>query len=229
MKTLVIGYRAGNIMAEWMAIHSQGPRCVRDVRAPSKDDFNVDAGWDKEIAYLSAHGPFDEIIYAAGYNQLEWIKDVIRTQHIHHTFQVNVIGFVELISAHIHLHDRAPRRIVAVSSDAGRVAMRGSLAYGSSKAALNAAIKNMARELAPESVVVGVAPGMVDDTPMTRYIDANVWVHRDWTPEYARQYEEAGRPMVRRITRKEVVETIHFALTGPEMLSGSIIEITGGK
>jgi NAD(P)-dependent dehydrogenase (short-subunit alcohol dehydrogenase family) len=195
---------------------------------PEKDALDVQ-NKDELISYISAYGPFDEVIYGAAVNHLEWVKDIGRTHFIKHTFDVNVISFVETVSFHYILHDRYPSRIVAISSDAARTAMRGSLAYGASKAALNAAIKNMARELAPETVVVGVAPGMVADTPMTDYIDRTIPEHRGWTPEYAAEYEKQMIPMERRITKREVVETIHFALTGPAMLSGSIIEITGGK
>jgi NAD(P)-dependent dehydrogenase (short-subunit alcohol dehydrogenase family) len=209
-------------------VHASGPNCTRDVRIPDKNEMDVQ-NKDQLISYISTYGPFDEIIYGAAVNYLEWVRDIGRTRLIGHTFDVNVVSFVETVSFHHILFGHYPKRIVAISSDAARTAMRGSLAYGASKAALNAAIKNMARELAPQTVVVGVAPGMVADTPMTNYIDAEIPIHRGWTVEYAREYEKGLIPMQRRITKQEVAETIHFALTGPDMLSGSILEITGGK
>lgn len=231
-RTLVIGARPDNILMEWVKIHSVGPRADdrgRDVRFPYKDELDVE-DIDQMFAYLKRWGPFDELIYGAAVNWLEWIPQIIKSDFIRHSFQVNVIGFIEMVSAHEFLYPGHMKRIVGLSSDAARTAMRGSLVYGTTKAAMNAAVKNMARELAPRCVVVGVAPGMVDDTPMTRYIDRTLPKHRGWTPEFAREYENGMRPMgPRRITKKEVAETIQFALAGPEMLSGSIVEITGGR
>jgi NAD(P)-dependent dehydrogenase (short-subunit alcohol dehydrogenase family) len=107
--------------------------------------------------------------------------------------------------------------------------MRGSLMYNSSKAALAFSIRNMARELAPNTVVVGVAPCIIEDTPMTEYIDETVPVFRGWTPEKAREYERSNIPLGRRLTKDEVAQTMLFALNGPEALTGSILNITGGR
>ncbi len=228
IKTLVIGAREGNILMDWVFLHSQGPSCKTDVRFPSKEELDVQVA-DSMTKYVYKNGPFDELVYGAAVNWLEWIPDIIRSNFIHEAFAVNVVGFIEMVSYHELVWPGHLKRIVGITSDAARTPMRGSLVYGTTKAAMSAAIKNMARELAPGCVVVGVAPGMVEDTPMTHKIDAMIPGHRNWTPEHASEYERGARPMLRRITKREVTETIHFALRGPDMLSGSIIEITGGR
>ncbi len=179
--------------------------------------------------YLRDYGPFKYIIYSAGVNKLCWISDLYKDNILWHTCAVNVQGFVDIVS---WLKDYWPEwkvSAVAVSSDAGEIPMRGSLAYCVSKAALNMAIKVMARELAPIWRVNGVAPGMVEGTRMTEYIDETIPVFRGWSPEYAREYERASVPTGRRATLEEIAETIRWVLLGPEQMTGEIIKINGGR
>jgi NAD(P)-dependent dehydrogenase (short-subunit alcohol dehydrogenase family) len=124
---------------------------------------------------------------------------------------------------------RSKFRAIAVVSDAMRNPMRGSLAYCASKAALAAIIKNLAREWAPDTFVAGVAPAVVADTPMSDYIDSTVPDFRGWTPEQAKAYEQTMLPLKRRVTKNEVAEVMANLLFGPEYLTGTIIDITGGK
>lgn len=174
-------------------------------------------------------GPFQYIVYSAGFNRLEWIKDISKSDVMEYTYDVNVAGFVALVSEHVRQYPDAEVSAVAVSSDAAENPMRGSLAYCVSKAALNMAIRVMARELAPRWRVNGVAPGMVEGTPMTRYIDETIPVFRGWTPEYAREYERSSVPSGRRATIEEIAETIRWVLLGPPQMTGAIVKINGGK
>ena len=107
--------------------------------------------------------------------------------------------------------------------------MRGSVAYCASKAALNAAVRVMARELAPLHRINAVAPGMVEDTPMTDYIDRNLPEFRGWALEYVAEYERQNTPSGRRATKSEVAETIVWVLFGPEQMTGAILDINGGR
>jgi NAD(P)-dependent dehydrogenase (short-subunit alcohol dehydrogenase family) len=230
MRTLVVGWRPGNVAdALYMEASRQAGRLKDEWEYTlcGKDDLNLENVI--EIGrYIAQHGPFDRIVYTAAINELRWIKNTTGG-HLQRTYQVNVFALVDLVSAHMRVFDKAPQRVVALVSDSSRTAMRGSIAYSSSKAALVGVLKNMARELAPDCVVVGVSPGIIDNTPMTDYIDEVVPVMRNWSPQEAQAYERSMIPMGRRATKDEVVQTILFALNGPEYLSGSIIEITGGK
>lgn len=172
--------------------------------------------------------PFDQIVYCAGVNRLQWIHQFTMSEIVD-IFAVNVFGLLNLVAEHERRWPRATGSITAIVSDAYRIPMRGSLLYGTSKTALAGAIRNMARELAPRWRVNGVAPGVVEDTPMTDYIDATVPGFRGWTPEHAREYADASVPMGRRITKPEVSEIVRQVMFGSDMLTGAIIEITGGK
>jgi NAD(P)-dependent dehydrogenase (short-subunit alcohol dehydrogenase family) len=229
-KFLILGGNSGIGEATARLIRNDGPMVHVMVHSPTKQDVNVALGYRVE-PYIRDNGPFDYIVYSAGINNLQWIKDFHDDdgRNMKVSFNVNAAGFVNLVSHHIHYWPDHKVSAVVVSSDAGEIPMRGSLAYCCSKAALDMAVKVMARELAPLWRVNAVAPGMVDGTAMTKYIDETIPGFRGWTPEYAREYERGSVPSGRRATLEEVAETIRWVLLGPEQMTGAIIRINGGK
>lgn len=180
-------------------------------------------------ACVKKEGPFDYILYSAGVNRLAWADDPRIDITMMSAMSVNCLGFVNLIGECVRQFPTHGFSAVAVSSDAGRIPMRGSVAYCMSKAALNMAVKTLARELAPSCRINAVAPGIVEGTAMTRYIDETIPDFRGWAPGYAREYEKQGIPSGRRATIGEVAETITWVLIGPDQMTGAIIDITGGR
>lgn len=195
----------------------------------SPDTNEMDVRNRSSIAmYVREYGPFDFLVYCAGVNTLQWIG------HLHQavvddTFAVNVEGFIWLLNEHEKLFPDSSGSAVAISSDASRIAMRTSISYCASKAALNMAVRVAARELAPRWQINAVAPGIIDDTPMTEYIDQNVPYIRGWTPEQARRYEQSMIPVGRRGTKAEIAHVMRDLLQSPGYLTGTIVEISGGK
>lgn len=185
-----------------------------------RSDFSVNN-------YLGDRQEFDEVVYCAGIQVIESIGRL--SSAALDIIDVNYIGFLRVINRLAQEQPEHPTSIVAIVSDASRVAMRGSIAYCSSKAALAHAIRCTAREMAPHWRVNGVSPGVVEDTPMTAYIDETVPKIRKWSPEKARDYERSMIPMGRRGRKYEVARVIESVLRGPEYMTGSIVEITGGK
>jgi NAD(P)-dependent dehydrogenase (short-subunit alcohol dehydrogenase family) len=177
--------------------------------------------------FLSDHEFFDYVVFSAGIQKIEKLGHLSAAAFS--IIDVNLMGFINVMDALAASQADHPTSIVAVVSDASRVAMRGSIAYCASKAGLAHAVRCAAREMAPAWIVNGVSPGIVDDTPMTEMIDAAVPGIRGWTPEQAREYETSMIPMARRAHKSEVAQAAYFALTGPAYMTGSIIEITGGK
>jgi NAD(P)-dependent dehydrogenase (short-subunit alcohol dehydrogenase family) len=224
-KCLVIGGTSG-IGQTTSVLIAERMKC--EIDTPTKDELDVMYVLDVE-SYIHAHGPYSHIVYSAGLNGLHWIKDSDICAITHNLLAVNCTGFISTISEHIRLFPEAPISAVAVSSDAARIPMRGSVAYCTSKAALNMAVKTMARELAPRHRINAVAPGMVEDTPMTKYIDETLPGFRNWSESFARKYEKRNTPTGRRATKQEVAETIFWVLIGPPQMTGAIIEINGGK
>ena len=89
------------------------------------------------------------------------------------------------------------------------------LAYCASKAALMNLTLGLARELAPEVTVNGIAPGVVE-----------------WPDDYA---EEERRKYLKRVplgrpgTPEDVAELVHFLCTAGSYLTGQIIRLDGGR
>lgn len=195
---------------------------------PTFDELDV--MFPRDIhAYVERYGPFKYMVYSAGINVLAWVKNLSHGSLLDNTWAVNCGGFVNLVGSHELLFPEAEGSIVAISSDAARRPMRGSLAYCSSKAALDMAVKCAARELAPRWRVNAVSPGMTDNTGMTRSLDKQIPEFRGWSPEYARQYEELQNPMGRRARPAEIGEVVSDVLYGAAYLSGAIIEVNGAR
>lgn|SRR5487761_1167135 len=222
-KVLIIGGYSGIGEATIKSLESFDLDC----HVPYHDELDVRYRFSTN-SFLQENGPFEYIVYSAGVNRLGWIQDISLTE-IGDIFDVNVFGFIDIVSCHKALWPQSRVSAVAVSSDAAEIPMRGSLMYCASKAALNMAIRVMARELAPLWRVNGVAPGMVANTPMTNYIDETIPEFRGWTPDQARSYEQNNTPTGRRATKQEVANTIAWVLTGPEQMTGEIVKINGGR
>lgn len=227
MKTLIIGGWTDGIGDELHDLYSM-PRNseFEQMYKPKREELDV-RDQQSIMLYVMNHGPFDEIVYSAGVSQLKWMKD-IGWRDLDRVYDVNVAGAILLAAAHVERFPEHPVRYAVVVSDAAHTPMRGSIAYTTSKAALEMAVRNMAREMAPLWTVVGVSPGVVEGTGMTRELAEKIPEFRGWTEDQAREYEGLP-PIGRRVTKREVADTLWFALKGPEALNGSIITINGGK
>jgi pteridine reductase len=89
------------------------------------------------------------------------------------------------------------------------------LAYSASKAGLWNLTLGLARELAPEVTVNGIAPGVVE------------WPN-DY-PESAREKYLKRVPLGRAGTPKEVAQTVQFLCTEGSYITGQIIRLDGGR
>jgi NAD(P)-dependent dehydrogenase (short-subunit alcohol dehydrogenase family) len=170
------------------------------------------------------------IAYCAGINVLQYTKD-LDLAIAKDIFEVNVFGFMRLAkSVAMHRDENLTSRIAVVSSDAAVRPMRTSLAYCSSKAALDMAIRQSARELSPWCLVNGIAPGMTAPTGMSEYIDATVPPLRGWSREEAFKYEQSQIPMGRRAHPSEMADAMaYLLLDAPPYQTGSITPINGGR
>lgn len=222
-KVLIIGGHTEGIGDEF---HERVKLNRDQIFKPTRDQLDVrdDASIGK---YIDLHGPFDEIVYSAGVSQLKWMED-ITWRDLDRVYDVNVSGAILVAAQHRKWYPEYTVRYAVIVSDAAHTPMRGSIAYTTSKAALEMAVRNMGREMAPLWTVVGVSPGVVEGTQMTKELASAIPAFRGWTEDMAREYEGTP-PIGRRVTKREVADTLWFALTGPKALNGSIITINGGK
>lgn len=230
MKTLVIGAHTQGIgdafVHHWAQAFGLEGANWDNMSRPTVEDMNLRDPNSIEF-YISNRGPWDHIVFSAGMSQLKWLKD-LSWRDLDRVWDVNTAGAILVAASHVNHFPEHPVRYAVVVSDAAHTPMRGSIAYTTSKAALEMAVRNIGRELAPLWITVGVSPGVVEGTPMTAQLADEVPQFRGWTAAQAMAYE--GHPPIgRRVTKQEVAETLWFALTGPEALNGSIITINGGK
>lgn len=169
-----------------------------------------------------------DVVYSVGVNNLQWMRDV-NPLVFNHLMETNVWGFFNLIRALDH-YGPHPSNIVVVTSDAAWRPMRTSAVYCASKAALEMAVRVASREYAPAGWRINaVAPGKVEDTAMTDYVDARVLELRGWTVEAAEAYEVASTPLGRKVTKEEVAQVIEQVLFGPKAQTGEIVAVNGGR
>lgn len=222
---------------DWLLNDERFERVVWHVPTPKELDISSSPEIHQYLRNVDlgdySHNPetfqgYDYILYSAGLNELRYAEEE-ENEHLAEIFKVNVFGFISLLGQHRAMFPGKEFSAVAIVSDAMRTPMRGSVAYCSSKAALAMAVKTLAREFAPSSRVNGVAPGVVEGTTMSAYIDETVPGFRGWTKEQAHDYEQSGQPFKRRVGVSEVAEVVANTLYGPHYMSGSIVEITGAK
>lgn len=169
-----------------------------------------------------------DVVYAAGLNRLNWIKDVGPLE-FSEVMTANVYGLLNTIRL-LDESELGRMNIVALTSDAAWRPMRTSAIYCASKAAAEMAVRVASREYAPKGWRINaVAPGKVEDTNMTRYVDEKVLELRGWTVEAAEAYELASTPLGRKVTKHEVAQVVENVLWGPAAQTGEIIAVNGGR
>lgn len=198
--------------------------------APDADvlDVTTVGGYNALMELLEFFRP-DSVVYSVGVNELEW-SAYLERESFDRIMGANVWGFINVMKA--LQATGLPYSVLALTSDAAYRAMRTSIAYCASKAALDMAIRVASRELAGEGWRVnGLAPGKVDGTGMTKYVDARVMEIRHFeTREEAERYEMAGNPLHRKLSVDEVARVACDVLLSTAMgWTGDIVTVNGGR
>lgn len=107
--------------------------------------------------------------------------------------------------------------IVSISSIAGQTGVGSSVAYCAAKAGINVMTKSLARALAPEIRVMGVAPGVVD----TSFVPGR---GADFNSKTA-----ATTPLRRIATPEDVAEAVLACATLLHFSTGTTVIVDGGR
>lgn len=171
----------------------------------------------------------DILINNCGVNYIEWIDKLDMDQY-DVVMNVNVKSAVMLVKHNLNkLRDGTILNIISNASD---MAMTNSLVYNGSKGAMKIMTKQMSRELGKTHniTVFGISPNKLNDTQMSRYIDAKVCELRGWTPEEAQKYQVDSLPTGNETNKEVLAEFIIFLLSSKQRhayLQGCILPYGG--
>jgi 3-oxoacyl-[acyl-carrier protein] reductase len=176
---------------------------------------------------LQRFARMDALVNAAGITRFCDESDLegIQAADFHAIYAVNTIGTFQMARAcapalRASAQEGVTSAIVNLSSYAGIHGGGSSLAYGASKAAVNAVTLSLARALAPEVRVNAVCPALVAEGFVER-LQPESFVERA-----ARQIERT--PLKRVGKPAEIAETIFWICTGAALMTGEIIQLDAG-
>ena len=187
-------------------------------------DVSLTDGLDELFKKIKAEcGPADGMVYCAGVNSTLPLQQ-LKTDKLREIFDVNFFAFVEAVRQ-ITRRGRYNEgmRIVAVSSNAANRGDKAHTAYAASKAAMNAAVRCLARELADKGICINAVAPAVTDTEMYRqYSASGGGLNAGEQALLERQYLGLIEP-------EDVAEAIAYLLSpAARMLTGVTLPVDGG-
>ena len=175
----------------------------------------------KEI--VLKHGPVDGLAYVAGTGKSIPLP-LFSPEKMEEIFRINYFGFIEFIRQISKKGRFNPgMRIVAVSSIASVCGDPAHTAYSGSKAALDASIRCLAKELAPKGICLNtVAPAMTNTSMFEGFSSA--FGDESDSSEYIfkRQYLGLGEP-------QDIANAIAFLISpAARFITGTQLFVDGG-
>jgi NAD(P)-dependent dehydrogenase (short-subunit alcohol dehydrogenase family) len=167
---LSIGWRvfAGRFMPEWTQLEELGRRFPERLIPIPLDVGDSRSAGRAAAGIAGTAGGIDLLVQNAGItgiadpqreilnpekDYLLQLDGLIQESSLTHAFDINALGALRVVRAMKPLMDAGMKRLCFVSSEAGSIAAstrRDYFAYTMSKAALNAAVRRMHRELSPQ-------------------------------------------------------------------------------
>ncbi len=191
--------------------------------------FKADVSNDDECksmveATIKKWGKIDYLVNNAGktkFNPFENL-DGLSGEDFLDIYSVNVVGPYQMIKAVVpYMKQQGGGAIVNDSSLAGINGVGSSIAYVTSKAALNIMTKSLAHVLGPEIRINAVAPGPIQ----TR------WLKEGMGDEaYSALIEQAENelPLKQVATAEDVAETLVWFLEGAKLITGEVLIVDSG-
>ena len=190
--------------------------------------YTADVALNKTIEPLvsrivSERGKLDGMVYAAGIVEDMPLKNQSREKLLR-TFDVNYFGFIECVRQVTARNNyNKGLRIVGVSSVASVFGEKAHTAYASSKAAMDASMRCLAKELYKKGIAINtVQPGMIMTKMTQGFIDMNGEESNAYTHTMQRQYGGMGKP-------EDVANAIAFLLSdGARLITGVSLPVDAG-
>lgn len=190
-----------------------------------KADVSVDADCRRMASTaIERWGRIDALVNNAAVTKSSnpYDLDTLTMEDFQRVFSVNVVGAYQMIRAVAPAMKKAGRgAVVNVSSNVAVTGGGSSIAYTSSKGALNSMTLTLARVLGPEIRVNAVCPGIID----TRWMRAAVGVEA--YEALAKRFEQSA-PMARVAQPGDVADAIVWLLEGTSYITGELLMVDGG-
>lgn len=173
---------------------------------------------------VTEHGPLDGFVHSAGISSSRPLK-TIKPDILDQVMKINFYSFVELCRC-ITMRKRFSAdgcNIVGISSTGSLLGNSSKTAYCASKAAMDAAVRCMAKELADKHIRVNtVAPAFIETDIYDSFLEKGEG-SKDVELTMARQYLGLGQP-------SDVANLTAFLLSdASRFITGSTIGVDGGK
>ena len=190
-------------------------------QADVSNDDDCMATIDKAI---EKWGRIDALINNAGTTKFVWDHsdlDSLDAEDFHYIYGVNVIGPFQMVkAAKEHLLKSTNPCVVNVSSIAGIRGIGSSVAYASSKGALNSMTLSMARNLGPIRVNA-VCPGFIEGEWLKRGMGIEMY-------EGTKKHIQNTAPLGKTCSPESIAEVIMNLIEKSELITGQLITVDGG-
>lgn len=169
-------------------------------------------------ATKNAYGDIDILVNNAGIYTPAPLEE-ISADHFHKQYDLNVLGLLVTTQEAVKYFNKAGGSIVNISSVVSSLGLPGMSVYSSTKAAVDAVTRSLAKELAPRNIRVNsVNPGMVE----TEGLHATGIIEQ-------RQYMETITPLGRIGQPEDIAPAVaFFASQDSSWITGETLYITGG-
>ena len=173
---------------------------------------------------INDNGPVDGFVHSAGISGSRPLH-MLKPKNMNDVMDINFNSFVEIIRCLSKRNNLKPNAsIVGISSVAGQQGNISKTAYCASKAAMDASVRCIAKELAKNGVRANtVAPGLTDTPIFKRFLDNSGNDSKDAQMVLERQY-------LGLISPQNVANTVAFLLSdASKFITGQVISIDSGR
>ncbi|MBD9219558.1 MAG: SDR family oxidoreductase [Clostridiales bacterium] len=184
--------------------------------------YKADVSNDEEdkamiAAILQDFGQLDILVNNAGRTHFVQHSDLdgMKSEYFDDIFALNVKGTFFMCRAAADALKKSHGVIINITSIAGVTGLGSSIAYAASKAAEISITKSLARVLAPEVRVIGVAPGIV----LTRWVDG----HADHIDKLAGE-----TPLQKVAEPADIAQTVYALIAHADFVTGQNLIVDGG-
>ena len=187
------------------------------IKADVSDSLQCRSAVEKTVKKL---GNINILINNAGMTKFVDFKDLfgLSENDFLDIYKTNVVSAFMMIRESVDsLRKTKEPKIVNISSVAS-MGLGSSIAYATSKGALNTLGVALARTLSPEIVVNTICPG---------YIKTTWWGGDDEIERKAKEYEKAV-PLQRSASPEEIAETVFWFVNTPHLITGETLLVDGG-